>query len=167
MTNVVRQPHGLSDVGAERDADDIGDREAGEHHGDGPGLLLRGDQIGRDHRADAEEGTVREGGDHPPGEHDAEDGGEGGHQVADDEEPHQEHQHPLTGDPGAQQGHQRGAEDDPERVAGHQEACGRDRDLEVRGNLGEQPHDHELGRPDPECPDGQGEERERHGFHLP
>ncbi|MGW1950377.1 hypothetical protein ACWCRC_39545, partial [Streptomyces sp. NPDC001940] len=31
----------------------VGDGQAGEHHGDGSGLLLRGDQLGRDDRADS------------------------------------------------------------------------------------------------------------------
>ncbi|GGS53146.1 hypothetical protein GCM10010253_29550 [Streptomyces badius] len=158
---------GLSEIRAEGNADDVGDGESGEHHGDGPGLLLRGDQVGSDHRADAEKGTVREGSDHTAGEHDAEDRGERGHHIAHDEQPHEQHQHALTGDTGAQQRHQRGSEDHTERVAGHQEARSRDRDLEITGDLGEQPHDHELGRSDPECPDGESEERQRHGCDLP
>jgi hypothetical protein len=53
-------PDALPDVRAQRYADDIGDGEAGEHHGDRACLLLRGDQIGRDDRADTEEGAVGE-----------------------------------------------------------------------------------------------------------
>ena len=81
--------------------------------------------------ADAEEGAVREGGDDPPDEHDAEGRGERGEHVAGDEQAHQQHQHALAGDPGAEHGHQRSAEDHAEGVAGDQESRGGDRDLEV------------------------------------
>jgi hypothetical protein len=51
---------GLADEGAQRDADDVGDGQPGEHHRDGAGLLVRGDQIGGDDGADAEESAVGE-----------------------------------------------------------------------------------------------------------
>lgn len=99
----------LADVGAQGDSDDIGDGEPGEHHGDGAGLLLRSDQVGGNDRSDTEERSVGERGDDSSGEHHPEDGGERGHHVAHDEQPHQEHQHALAGDPGAQHRHQRSA----------------------------------------------------------
>lgn len=102
---------------------------------------------------------MREGGDHPADQHDGEDRGEGGEQIADDEQPHQQHQHPLAGDLGAEGGHQRGAEHDAERVAGDQEAGGGDGDPEVVRDLGQKPHDHELGRSDSEGPDRESQKR--------
>ncbi len=154
---------GLSDEGAERDADDVGHGQPGEHHGDRAGLLLGGDELGGDDRADAEERAVGERGDDAAGEHDAEGGGECGEHVARDEEAHEQHQHALAGDAGAEHGHEGGAQDDAEGVAGDEEARGGDRDAVVGGDLGEQAHDHEFGGADPEGPDGEGEKCERHG----
>ncbi|GAA3242738.1 hypothetical protein GCM10020256_66880 [Streptomyces thermocoprophilus] len=61
----------------------------------------------------------------------------------------------------------RGTEDDAEGVAGDQPAGGRDGDAEVVRDLGQHTHDHEFGGADPEGPDGQSQERERHGGDLP
>lgn len=65
---------GLPDEGAERDADHVRHGQAGEHHGDGSGLLLGGDEPGGDDGADAEEGAVGEGGDDAAYQHDLEGG---------------------------------------------------------------------------------------------
>ncbi len=153
---------GLPDVRAERDADDVGDGESGEHGGDGAGLLARGHQFGGDDGADAEERAVGERGDHPAGEHRPEGGGGGGQHVADHEQAHQQHQHPLAADLGAEHGEQRRAEDHAEGVAGDQQARGRDGDAVVGGDLGQQAHDHEFGGADAEGADGQSEQCEWH-----
>ena len=133
----------------------------------GAGPLLRGDQVGGDHRADAEERAVRERGDDPA-----------------------DHQHgrtsararragcrprtaPIrsssiflrgTGCPATVSGGR--ADHDAEGVAGDEQAGGRDGDAEVGGDLGQQAHDHELGGADAEGADGQGEQGERHGTYL-
>lgn len=101
---------GLPKERAEGYPDDIGDGQAGEHHRDGPGLLFRRHKIRGSGRTDSEEGAVGEGGDDSADQHDGEGGCDGGQQVADDEQPHQQHQHPLARDLGAKNGRDRGTE---------------------------------------------------------
>ncbi len=153
---------GVADEGTQWDADDIGHRQSGEHQGDGSGLLLRCHQLRGDHRADAEERSMSEGGDHAADQHDGEGGREGRDGIAQDEQAHEQHQHVLTGDPGAERRHDRGADHDAEGVAGDEISGGGDRHSEIRSDLGEQPHDHELGGADSEGTDGQGQQGEWH-----
>ena len=124
---------------AQRDADDVGDGQSGEHHRDRAGLLLRGDQVGRDDRADAEEGAVGERGDDPAGQHHAEGGGEGGEQVARRRTaPISSISMRLRETLVPRTRHQRGADHDAERVAGDQQTGGGDGDAEVGRDLGQQ-----------------------------
>ena len=46
-----------------------------------------------------------------------------------------------------------------ERIARHEHAGGRDRHAEIARDIGQQPHDHELGGTDSKCGDGEGEKR--------
>jgi hypothetical protein len=48
----------------ERHAGDVGDRQSGEHQGDGARPLVRRDEIGGHHHANPEKRSVRESGDH-------------------------------------------------------------------------------------------------------
>lgn len=154
---------GLPDQRAQGDTDHIGDGETAEHHGDRTGLLLRRDKLGGDDGSDAEERAMGERGDDSARQHQPEGRGDGGEQVADDEQPHQQHQHPLAGHLRAERGHDRGADHHAEGIAGHQQSGRGDGDTEVTGDLRQHTHDHELCGSDSEGPDREGQERERHG----
>ena len=98
----------------------------------------------------------------PAGEHHRVGAGEGGEQVADDEEHHQAEQHLLARQPGDGGGEADRADRDAERVARDQPAGGGLGHREVGGDLGQQPGDDELGQADAEPADGEGEQS---GFH--
>jgi hypothetical protein len=154
---------GLAEERAERDAEDVGQSEATEHECDGAGLAVGGDQLRGDDRADAEEGAVTQGRDDAAGHHHPVRRGDGGDQVAEDEQHHQAEQRGLARDPGEGEGQADGADRDAECVAGDEVAGGGLGDGEVVRDLGQQAHDHELGEADPEAADGEGEECDRHG----
>jgi hypothetical protein len=70
---------------AKGNAEHVGQREAGKHHGDRPRLLMLPGQISGDDGAKAEEGAVAERG-HDPGRHQRSIGrGNGAQRVADNE----------------------------------------------------------------------------------
>jgi hypothetical protein len=153
----------LADEGAQRDPDDVGDREAGEHQRQRPALLARGGDGPGDDRAGAEERAVHEAGEEPGRDERPERRRQRGGHVAHDEQHHEPDQHAPARQRVGQGGQGGRPDDDPEGVRRDQPAGRRDRDAEGRGHLGQQPHGDELGRADAEGADGEGEECEGHG----
>ncbi|MNW56008.1 hypothetical protein D3C74_337060 [compost metagenome] len=156
----------LAQERAERHAQDVGGREAREHHRDGPGPLGGRDHVGRDDRADAEERTVAQRREDASGEQQLVGGGEGRDQVPGDEQDHEAAEDRL-----AVEADHGGGEAD--RADGHRERVARDEvagdglgHAELGGDLRQETHDDELGEPDPEAPDGEGEKTQRHALLL-
>ncbi len=160
---VERQPGRLAQHGAERHAQDIGGGQAGEHDGDGAGLLGGRHHVGGHHRADAEEGAMGQGGNNAADHHHAVVGGEGGDQVAGDEQDHQDGQDGLAFEAGHGAVSSRAPTTTAEGVAGDQPAGGGLADPEVGGDLGQQAHDDELGESDAEPAEGEGYQADGHG----
>jgi hypothetical protein len=131
-----------------------------------PALRAGGDQIGRDDRADAEEGTVAQGRDDPAGHHHRVGGGQRTDGVADDEQHEQSEQHPFARQPGGRGGQPERTDDHRQGVAGDEPARCRLADPEVGRDLGQQAHDGELGQADPEAAEREGDESRRHRAPL-
>ncbi len=146
----------LAEPGAQRDAEDGGDGQAGEHQGDGRGAALGRHQAGGDHRADAEEGAVGEGGQHPRGHQRGVVRCQGTGQVAEGEDHHQPQQRAALRPARGEGGEQRRAEHHAQGVAGDQQAGSGDRHAEVLADLQQQSHDHEFGNADAKGTGGQG-----------
>ncbi len=155
----ARQPKACPERGAGGNAEDVGEGEAGEHQGDGLRALVAGNEVRRDDAADAEERAVAERGEHAGGEEQVVRRRDGAGEVAQREDAHQQQQGQLALQPRGGDGDQRSADGDRERVAGDQDAGLGDADLEVVGEVGEQPHDDELGGADAEGGDGECEQR--------
>jgi hypothetical protein len=98
---------------------------------------------------------VAERGHDAAGEHHLVAGGERRDEVAGDEEHEQSHQNRLARQAGDESGNAEGADDHTERVAGDEPPGRGLAHGEVGGHLGQQAH--ELGEPDSEAPDGEGE----------
>ncbi len=138
----------LTNPGAERDAGHQGYGEAAEHDGDGAGRFLFGHEAGGNGAAHREEDPVRQ-----PGEDAGDDqafvaGGLPGEQVAGGKERHQPHQQPLARhlagqcrQHGSADGHAKGIEADQEARRG-------ERDIQLLGDGGDEPHDHKFGGAD-------------------
>ena len=86
--------------------------------------------------------------------------------VAEREDRHQHQERRLPRHAPRREGEDRRADEDAERVARDQESGGRHRDMHVRGDLQQQPHDDEFGRADAEGTGGQGENGDGHGWLL-
>ena len=145
---------------------DVGQRQPGDHQGDRLRRALGGDEPAGGDRADAEEGAVRQGGEHPRGGEGAVGGRERGEQVADDEDHHQGDERLAGGEAQAERGERGGADDDADGVGGDQDADGGHRDVEAVGDLGQHAHDDELGGADAEGADGEGEQGAGHEGEL-
>lgn len=156
----------LSQQGGGGYADDVGHGQAEEHGGDGAGLAPVRHEPGGDDRADAEEGAVRQPGQEASGQQPAEVGGEGGGEVADGEDGHQQQEHPLARDPGAEAGEQRGTEDDADRVRRDEVTGGGYGRSQIVRDVGQQAHHHELGGADAEGAHSEGEQGQGHGGDL-
>jgi len=86
-----------------------------------------------------------------------------GDEVADGEQGHQAEQQLLARQLAGQGGQQRRTDGDAECVETHQQAGRGQADAEVGGDGRDQADDDELGRPDGEGADRQGEQGKRHG----
>ena len=151
----------LADEGAERDAEDVGERQAEEHQADGAGLAVGRHHAGGDHGADPEERAVGEGGEHAGGDQQQVVRGDGRDEVADDEDADHHQQHALARQAGGQRREDRRADHHAERVGGDELAGERDRHGEVAGDVGQKAHDHELGGADAEGAHGERQHRDR------
>ncbi|CAM5530578.1 hypothetical protein GCM10010343_76530 [Streptomyces avidinii] len=155
-------PELLAQEGAQRYAEHIGQGEAGEHQGDGAGPPVGGHEVGGHDGPDPEERTVREGRDQTAAHQGGVVAGQGTEQVARDEDGHEHDEHGLARQPCTGRGHERCADDHTEGVAGDEHAGGGDGHGQVVGHFREQTDDDELGRPDAEGTDGEGEEGSAH-----
>ena len=136
---------GLAQPGAERHAQDVGDRQACEHESDGGRALVRRHQVGGHHGTDAEEGAVGERGQHPSGHQEAIAWGECTGGVAQGKYHHQAQQHPLARPVVGHGGEQRCSDDDAQRVARDQPAGCLDGDTQIGTDVEQQAHDDEFG----------------------
>ena len=100
---------------------------------------------------------------HPAEQHHLVGRGDRGDEVARDEQHHQRGEDVLAVEPGHRRGQADGADGDAQGVARDQPAGRRLVDAVLGRHLGEQARNDELGEPDAEAPDGQGEECEGHG----
>ena len=100
---------GLAEPGAERDAQNVGHGQAGEHDGDRRRLAVGGYEAGRDHRADAEERAVREGGQDARRHQRRVARRHGTGEIAEREDQHERQQDRLARPAGGERRHQRGA----------------------------------------------------------
>ncbi len=135
----------LTNPGAKRDAGHQGDREAAEHDGDGAGRLLFGHETRGDGAAYREEDPVGQPGEDAGHNQALVPGGLPGQQVADGEEGHQSHQQPLARQLAGERREHGGADGHPKGIEADQEACRGERDIELLGDGGDEPHDHEFG----------------------
>jgi hypothetical protein len=87
---------------------------------------------------------------------------DGAEQVADDEDADHAEQRALARDRHDERRDHRGADDDAEGVARDEQTGTRDRDAEVARDVGQEPHDHELGGADAERRGGQRDDGEGH-----
>ncbi len=152
----------LAEPGAEGNAEDVGDGQPGEHHGDGGRLLVGRNEAGRDNRADAEEGAVGECGQHPRRHQRPVVRRKRARRVADGEDRHQHQQRGFARPAAGGDGHDRRTEHDTEGVTGNQKArCG-DRNAEIGADLDQQAHDDEFSDADSK---GAGGERVKCEWH--
>lgn len=158
---------GLPKEGAQGYAEDVRRGQAGEHERDRCGLAVRGDEVGGDDSADAEEGTVAQGGHDPSGHHHLVAGRECGQEVADDEQHHQPGQRSLAVNACHRDRERDRADCDGEGVSGDKVAGHDLGDAEVLGDLRQQAHNDELGQPDAEPAQSECEQCEGHGGVLP
>jgi hypothetical protein len=153
----------LANQGTEGDPCDVGHREAGEHHGNGSGPALGCDQAGGDHRSDAEEGSVGEGGQDPAGQEQGKVRCGRAQGVARDEDQHEQREHRFAGSASAQQGHDGRADEDADGVGGDQISGRGNGDAEGVRHLGQEAGGHELGGAYAEGTDGQCQKGQGHG----
>ena len=93
---VARQPKDLADQCAERDTEDVGERQAREHQADRARLAVGRHHPGGDHGADAEERAVREGGEDAREHQERVVRRYRGEEIADDEDADHHQQHALA-----------------------------------------------------------------------
>ena len=154
---------GLAEPGAERHAENVGDGEAGEHQGDGRGLPVGGDEAGGDDRADAEEGGMRESGQHARRHQRPVVGRQGTGEIAEREDDHEREQQGLARQAAGERAEQRRADHHAKGVAGDEKAGGRDRNAEIGADVEQQAHDDEFSDTDTEGTGGECIESDGHG----
>ena len=118
---------------------------------------------GGHHRADTEERAVAERRDDARGHQHRVARRDRAQQIADDEHADQAHQRLLARHVGDRDRDDRRADRDAERIGRHQHAGSRDRYGEIARDIGQQPHDHELGGTDSKRGNGKGKQGQRHG----
>ncbi|MNJ51057.1 hypothetical protein D3C77_463500 [compost metagenome] len=146
----------LTNPGAERHACHQGDREAAEHDGDGARRLLLGHQAGGDGAAHREEDPVGQTGEDAGDDQALVAGGLPGQQVAGGEERHQAHQQPLARQLAGERRQHRRAYGHTQGVEADQEARRGERDIELLGYGGDQPHYYKFGGADRKGTQGEG-----------
>lgn len=150
---------GLAEGGAGGNSEDVGEGEAGEHEGDGLGSLITWDEVGGNDAAYAEEGSVTKGGEDASGEEQVVAGSDGAGEIAESEDAHEEQQRHFALEAGGGDGDERRSDGDGEGVAGDERSSLGDADLEAVRQVGEEPHDDELGGANAEGGDGERHER--------
>ena len=88
---------------------------------------------------------------------------DGGDQVAGDEQHHQHGEHWFAFETRHGGRQEQRPDNDGERVAGDEPACRGLADLEVGGHFGQQAHNDELGKSDPEPAEGECYQANGHG----
>ena len=106
---------------------------------------------------------MRQGGQHPGAHERLVAGCDRGQHVAHHEHHHERHQGLPRREPQAERRQGGGADDDADGIGGDEQADGGHRDAEPVADLGEHPHDDELGGADAEGTNGKGEQCARHG----
>ncbi|ABA49619.1 hypothetical protein BURPS1710b_3224 [Burkholderia pseudomallei 1710b] len=153
----------LAERGAERHAEHVREREAGEHQRDRLRALVRRDEVARDHRADAEERAVAERGDDARDHQRRVAGRDRAKQITDDEHADQREQRRLARHFRGDDGEDRRADRHAERIAGHEHARRRNRHAQIARDIRQEPHDDELGGTDAKRGNGKGKQRQWHG----
>ncbi|MNF84207.1 hypothetical protein D3C84_665570 [compost metagenome] len=156
----------LTNPGAERHAGHQGDGQAAEHDGDGAGRLFLGHQAGGDGATHREEDPVGQAGQHPGDDQAVVAGGLPGQQVAEGEQRHQPHQQPLARQLAGQRRQQRRAYGDAQGIEADQQAGGGQRDMQLLGDGGNEPHNHKFGGADRKGTQGEGKQRQWHTNSL-
>ena len=154
---------GLAEPGAEGNAEDVGDRQTGEHDGDGRGLLVGGHEARRHNGADTEKGAMRERRQHAGCHQRRVIRRDGTGEITEGEDDHEREKHRLARPAACESGEQRRTDHDAERVAGNEQARRRDRDAEIGAHLKQQAHDDEFGDADAEGTGRQRIKSKRHG----
>jgi hypothetical protein len=85
--------------------------------------------------------------------------GDSAGKIAEGEDAHQEEEREFPLEACGSDSHDRGADGNRERVASDENSGLRDADLEVSGEVGQQPHDDELGGANAKGRDGKGHKR--------
>lgn len=143
-------------------AEHRGERRTGEEEGERPPPPLGGDERGRRGQGDGEEARVRERRHHPRGQQEWQLGDERARHVRGGEHQHEPEQAaPRRPAPG-QRGGQRCADDHADREGRRRQADGGRRLVEVRGEIGQQTGEDELGRTHGEHRQGKEVQRKRH-----
>jgi len=155
-------PLRLAEQRAERHTGDIGKRQTREHQGNRLRPLLARHHLGRHHRADAEEGPMRQRGDHARGHQRPVAGGKRAQRVAQDEHAHQPQQRRAPWRPRRGNGDNWRPKRHRQRITSDQQPGARNTHAKIARHIRQQAHNDELGRADAESGDGQGQEGKAH-----
>ena len=147
---------------AERHADEVGDRHARDHQADVSRGLAGRRETGRHDGAHAEVGAVRKACDESCGEHRPVVEGEGREEVSREDQARQDVEHARERDAARGDHHDGDARTHAERVGGDEVTRLGNRDGEAFGHVREDGHHRELGDPEGERAEREGEKVSGH-----
>ena len=146
----------LAEEGGDGVAEQHGQGQAHHYAGHGAGAFVGGHHAGGDHGGDAEVGAVGQAADKAEGHQRAEGRGEGGGEVAQGVQAHQQQQHVFAQQLGAEDGQQWGADHHAQGVGADGVADLGFAQAQVLGDVGHQAHDGEFAGADREGAHGHG-----------
>jgi hypothetical protein len=123
------------------------------------GALVPRNEIRGDDAADAKESPVTESGQHPSCKEEIVRRGDRAGEIAESEDTHQEKEREFALEPCGSDCNNRGADGNRERVASDENPGFWDADLEVGGEVGQEPHNDEFGRTNAKGRDGKSHQR--------